>query len=150
MDMHGHNDLLDILLVEDSPADVMMTREALEFNKVLNPLKVVEDGVEAVQYLKREGPYATARRPGMVILDLNLPRKSGREVLEEIKSDPDLCKIPVVILTTSQSEEDVARSYGLHANCYISKPVDFERFINVVRTINEFWFCVVVLPPEKS
>ncbi len=141
--------LPEILLVEDSPTDVLMTREALAFNKVLNPLHCVEDGVAAMQYLRREGPYANARRPSVIILDLNLPKKSGREVLEEIKNDEDFKKIPVVILTTSQSEEDVAKSYGLHANCYIPKPVNFERFVEVVRSINEFWFCVAVLPPDK-
>ncbi|HZB89063.1 MAG TPA: response regulator [Terracidiphilus sp.] len=149
MTANGHSDPLDILLVEDSPTDVMMTREALEYNKVLNPLHVVPDGVEAMRYLRNEGPYADAHRPSMIVLDLNLPRKSGREVLAEIKNDPHLRKIPVVILTTSQSEEDVAKSYGLHANCYISKPVDFTRFVEVVRSINEFWFCVVVLPQDK-
>ncbi len=141
--------LIDILLVEDSPTDVMMTREALEYYKVLNPLRVVDDGVAAMEYLRRQGPYATARRPGMIILDLNLPRKSGREVLEELKADPELGTIPVVILTTSKAEEDVVRSYGLHANCYITKPVDFSKFTDVVRSINDFWLGVVTLPPIK-
>jgi len=142
--------LVHILLVEDSPTDVMLTREAMEHYKVLNPLDVVDDGVAAMEYLRREGQYRSAPRPGLVILDLNLPRKSGREVLEELKSDPELKNIPVVILTTSKSEEDVARSYGLHANCYITKPVDFQKFIEVVRTINDFWFGVVTLPPVRS
>ncbi|MEX3955019.1 response regulator [Trinickia sp. EG282A] len=142
--------LADILLVEDSPTDVMMTREALEHYKVLNPLHVVEDGVTAMEYLRRRGMYATARRPGMIILDLNLPRKSGREVLEELKADPELGTIPVVILTTSKAEEDVVRSYGLHANCYINKPVDFSKFTEVVRSINDFWLGVVTLPPIKQ
>ncbi|PMS37034.1 response regulator receiver domain-containing protein [Trinickia symbiotica] len=142
--------LTDILLVEDSPTDVMMTREALEDYKVLNPLHVVEDGVTAMEYLRRQGIYATARRPGMIILDLNLPRKSGREVLEELKADPELGTIPVVILTTSKAEEDVIRSYGLHANCYINKPVDFSKFTEVVRSINDFWLGVVTLPPIKQ
>lgn len=141
--------LIDILLVEDSPTDVMMTREALDYYKVLNPLRVVDDGVAAMEYLRRQGPYATARRPGMIILDLNLPRKSGREVLEELKADPELGTIPVVILTTSKAEEDVVRSYGLHANCYITKPVDFSKFTDVVRSINDFWLGVVTLPPIK-
>ncbi|AGK51508.1 MULTISPECIES: response regulator [Burkholderia] len=140
---------VEILLVEDSPTDVMMTREALEYYKVLNPLRVVEDGVAAMAYLRREGPYASARRPGLIILDLNLPKKSGREVLQELKLDPDLSTIPVVILTTSKSDEDVARSYGLHANCYITKPVDFAKFTHVVHSINEFWLGVVTLPPVK-
>jgi CheY-like chemotaxis protein len=142
--------LVDILLVEDSPTDVMMTREALEYYKVLNPLQVVEDGVTAMEYLRRQGRYATARRPGMIILDLNLPKKSGREVLEELKADPELGTIPVVILTTSKAEEDVVRSYGLHANCYINKPVDFSKFTDVVRSINDFWLGVVTLPPIKQ
>jgi CheY-like chemotaxis protein len=142
--------LIHILLVEDSPTDVMMTREAMEHYKVLNPLHVVEDGVAAIQFLRREGDQHSAHRPGLIILDLNLPRMSGREVLYEIKRDPELMNIPVVILTTSRSEEDVARSYGLHANCYITKPVDFVKFIEVVRTINDFWFGVVTLPPVSS
>ncbi|QCP50806.1 response regulator [Trinickia violacea] len=141
--------LVHILLVEDSPTDVMMTREAMEHYKVLNPLHVVDDGVAAMEFLRREGQYRSARRPGLIILDLNLPRKSGREVLEELKTDPEYKNIPVVILTTSKAEEDIARSYGLHANCYITKPVDFEKFIDVVRTINDFWFGVVTLPPDQ-
>jgi len=140
---------VEILLIEDSPVDVMMTREALAYNKVLNPLKVAEDGVVAMQYLRREGPYADVERPGLIILDLNLPRKNGREVLQEIKEDPELKTIPVVILTTSKSEEDIVKSYGLHANCYISKPVDFNKFLEVIRVLNSFWFCVVALPHER-
>jgi CheY-like chemotaxis protein len=143
------DDLLHILLVEDSPTDVMMTREALESYKVLNPLHVADDGVAAMQYLRREGRHAGAPRPGLIILDLNLPKKSGREVLQELKADPELMNIPVVVLTTSKSEEDVAKSYGLHANCYITKPVDFPKFVDVVRSINEFWFGVVTLPAVK-
>jgi CheY-like chemotaxis protein len=138
--------LLHILLVEDSPTDVMMTREALEYYKVRNPLHVADDGVEAMAYLRRQGKYRDAPRPGLIILDLNLPRKSGREVLEELKADPELRAIPVVVLTTSKSEEDVARSYGLHANCYITKPVDFSKFVEVVRSINDFWLGIVTLP----
>lgn len=144
---NGSDDLLHILLVEDSPTDVMMTREALDYYKVLNPLHVVDDGVEAMQFLRREGKHCAAPRPGLIILDLNLPRKSGREVLEDVKIDPKLMDIPVVVLTTSKSEEDVVRSYGLHANCYITKPVDFTKFVDVVRSISEFWFGVVTLPP---
>jgi CheY-like chemotaxis protein len=142
--------LIHILLVEDSPTDVMMTREALEYYKVLNPVHVAEDGVAAMAYLRREGEHSDAPRPGLIILDLNLPRKSGREVLQELKADPDLMTIPVVVLTTSKSAEDVARTYGLHANCYITKPVDFGRFVDVVRSINDFWFGVVTLPSVKS
>ncbi|RDU96383.1 response regulator [Trinickia dinghuensis] len=141
--------LVHILLVEDSPTDVMLTQEAMEQYKVLNPLDIVEDGVDAMDYLKGRGKYAgqPAPRPGLIILDLNLPRMSGREVLYELKQDPDLRNIPVVVLTTSKSEEDVVKSYCLHANCYITKPVDFAKFIDVVRSINEFWFGVVTLPP---
>ena len=140
---------VDILLIEDNPVDVMMTREALADNKVLNPLKVAEDGVVAMQYLRREGPYADVEMPGLIILDLNLPRKNGREVLQEIKEDPALKRIPIVVLTTSKSEEDILNSYELHANCYISKPVDFNKFLEVIRILNSFWFCVVTLPHEK-
>ena len=117
--------------------------------KVLNPLKVAEDGVVAMQYLRREGPYADVEMPGLIILDLNLPRKNGREVLQEIKEDPELKRIPIVVLTTSKSEEDILNSYELHANCYISKPVDFNKFLEVIRILNSFWFCVVTLPHEK-
>jgi two-component system, chemotaxis family, response regulator Rcp1 len=149
-DVHGQ--LVHILLVEDSPTDVMLTREAMEQYKVLNPLDIVEDGVDAMDYLKRRGKYADQEttRPGLIILDLNLPRMSGREVLYELKQDPELHNIPVVVLTTSKSEEDVIKSYCLHANCYITKPVDFAKFIDVVRSINEFWFGVVTLPPVRS
>jgi CheY-like chemotaxis protein len=139
-----------VLLVEDSPADVMMTREALDYCKVLNPLHVVEDGVEEMQYLRRAGKYSAAPRHGLIILDLNLPRKSGRELLQDVKTDQDLMNIPVVLLTTSKSEEDVARSYGLHANFHITKPVDFTRFVGVVRSISEFWHGVVTLPLIRS
>ncbi|MBB5495977.1 response regulator [Paraburkholderia sp. MM5384-R2] len=144
------DDLVHILLVEDSPTDVMMTREALEYYEVLNPLHVAEDGVAAMEYVRREGKHSAAPRPGLIILDLNLPKKSGREVLKELKADPELMTIPVVVLTTSKSEEDVARTYGLHANCYITKPVDFAKFADVVRSIKDFWFSVVTLPPVKS
>ncbi|MGN6652298.1 response regulator [Trinickia sp.] len=145
-------ELVHILLVEDSPTDVMLTREAMEQYKVLNPLDIVEDGVDAMDYLKGRGKYAGRElaRPGLIILDLNLPRMSGREVLYELKQDPELSNIPVVVLTTSKSEEDVVKSYCLHANCYITKPVDFAKFIDVVRSINEFWFGVVTLPPVRS
>jgi CheY-like chemotaxis protein len=143
--------LVHILLVEDSPTDVMLTREAMEQYKVLNPLDIVEDGVDAMDYLRGRGKYAgkPVARPGLLILDLNLPRMSGREVLYELKQDPELRNIPVVVLTTSKSEEDVVKSYCLHANCYITKPVDFAKFIDVVRSINEFWFGVVTLPPVR-
>ncbi len=137
---------VDILLVEDSPTDVLLAQEALEQAKVLNHLHVVSDGVEAMQYLRREAPYQDAVRPDLVLLDLNLPRKDGREVLAEIKGDPDLRRIPVVVLTTSKAEEDILRAYGLHANCYVAKPVDFDQFTLVVKAIENFWFTIVSLP----
>ncbi|WP_233805296.1 response regulator [Paraburkholderia sp. HP33-1] len=139
-----------ILLVEDSPTDVLMTREAFEYHKVLNPLHVAQDGVEAMDFLHRKGRHLNAPRPGLILLDLNLPKKSGREVLQELKADPDLMSIPVIVLTTSKSEEDVARTYGLHANCYVTKPVDFTTFVDVLRRINDFWFSVVTLPPART
>ena len=138
----------EILLVEDSPSDVLMTREALDYAKLRHHLHVVEDGVRALAFLRREGPYAQAPRPDLILLDLNLPRKDGREVLLELKADDQLRTIPVVVLTTSRAEEDVLRAYGLHANCYIAKPVDFMRFAEVVRAIEHFWFTVVTLPPD--
>jgi CheY-like chemotaxis protein len=137
---------IDILLVEDDPGDVVMTREAFEYHKVRNQLSVVTDGVEALRFLRREGPYQDAPRPGLILLDLNLPRMDGREVLAQIKSSPDLWVIPVVVLTTSEEEEDVLRSYDLHANAYVTKPVDFARFIDVVRQIDDFFVTVVKLP----
>jgi CheY-like chemotaxis protein len=137
---------IDILLVEDDPGDVLMTREAFAHHKIRNPLHVAEDGVEALRFLKREEPFAAAPRPGLILLDLNLPRKDGRELLGEIKQDPGLCTIPVVVLTTSEAEEDILRSYELHANAYVTKPVDFEKFVEVVRKIDDFWVTVVKLP----
>jgi two-component system, chemotaxis family, response regulator Rcp1 len=139
---------VDILLVEDNPGDIRLTREALRDSKIRNNLTVVEDGVEAMAYLRREGAYADASRPDIILLDLNLPRMDGREVLREIKADDMLKRIPVVVLTTSESEDDILRSYDLHANCYIAKPVDFNRFITIVHTIENFWFSIVKLPPE--
>jgi CheY-like chemotaxis protein len=139
---------IEVLLVEDDPGDVLMTQEAFEEHKVGNRLTVVSDGAEALAYLRREGQYAEAVRPDLVLLDLNLPRRDGREVLEEIKKDSELCQIPVVVLTTSQADEDILRSYQLHANAYVTKPVDFERFIAVVRQIDEFFVSVVKLPPR--
>ena len=138
--------VIDVLLVEDDPGDVLMTREAFEDNKVANRLAVVSDGVSAMEYLRKEGPYADAPTPDLVLLDLNLPRMDGREVLQALKEDDDLRRIPVVVLTTSESEEDVLRSYALHANAYVTKPVDFDRFIDVVRQIDEFFVSVVRLP----
>jgi chemotaxis family two-component system response regulator Rcp1 len=137
---------IEILLVEDSPGDVRLTREALRDAKVQNTLHVASDGIEAISYLWRQGIHADAPRPDLILLDLNLPRKSGREVLEEIKLDPSLKSIPVVILTTSSAEEDILRSYQLHANCYITKPVDLDQFMKVVKTIDNFWLAIVKLP----
>ncbi len=135
-----------ILLVEDSPADVLLTKEALSDSKLLVELHVAENGMEAMEFLRHNGPYSEAPTPDLVLLDLNLPLKDGREVLAEVKADPHLRSIPIVVLTTSQAEEDVLRAYGLHANCYITKPVDFESFVNVVRSIQQFWFSIVTLP----
>ncbi|MGD9647428.1 MAG: response regulator [Pirellulales bacterium] len=137
---------VEILLVEDNPGDVRLTLEALHEGKVKNNLVVARDGEEALAVLRRQGPHAGAPRPDLILLDLNLPKKDGREVLAEIKADDDLKCIPVVVLTTSKSEEDVLRSYQLNANCYITKPVDLEQFIRVVRAIEDFWLTLVVLP----
>ncbi|HEY0452908.1 response regulator [Actinophytocola sp.] len=139
-------DVIDVLLVEDDDGDVLMTKEAFEYHKIRNRLHVVNDGEQALQFLRREGEYADAPRPGLILLDLNLPRVDGREVLAELKDDPELRMIPVVVLTTSESEEDIVRSYSLHANAYVSKPVDFDRFIEVVRHIDSFFVTVVKLP----
>ena len=138
--------MIEILLVEDNPGDARLTREALRDGTVRNNLHVAVDGVEAMAFLRREGRFSDAPRPDLVLLDLNLPRKSGSEVLADVKSDPDLARIPVVVLTTSRADEDVANAYAFHANCYITKPVDFEQFIRVVRSIEEFWFTIVRLP----
>jgi len=138
--------MIQILLVEDDPGDVLITREAFADNKVRNQLSVVSDGEAALAFLRREENYANAPRPDLILLDLNLPRKAGHEVLAEIKSDVDLQRIPVVVLTTSDAEEDILRSYDLHANAYVTKPVDFDCFLNVVRQIDEFFVTVVKLP----
>ena len=138
--------MIQILLVEDDPGDVLITREAFADNKVRNHLSVVSDGEAAMAFLRREGEFASAPRPDLILLDLNLPRKAGHEVLAEVKSDADLQRIPVVILTTSDAEEDILRSYDLHANAYVTKPVDFDRFLGVVRQIDEFFVTVVKLP----
>ena len=139
-------ELVDVLLVEDDPGDVLLIQEAFADNKVRNRLHVVSDGVEALSFLRREGEYADVPVPDLILLDLNLPRKDGREVLAEVKADEELSLIPVVVLTTSKAEEDVLRSYKLHANAYVTKPVDFDRFIEVVRQIDEFFVTVVKLP----
>ena len=142
--------MIQVLLVEDDPGDVLITKEAFEENKVRNQLNVVNDGVKALAYLRREAEYADALRPDLILLDLNLPKMGGHEVLEQIKSDADLCSIPVVVLTTSDAEEDVLRSYNLHANAYVTKPVDFERFLSVVRQIDDFFVTVVKLPRNSA
>jgi two-component system, chemotaxis family, response regulator Rcp1 len=137
---------IDILLVEDNPGDVRLTREALKEGKVLNTLHVVGDGIEALEFLRHEGKYEKSAHPDIILLDLNLPRKDGREVLAEIKQDDDLKRIPVVILTSSKADEDVLKSYNLHANCYITKPLDFFQFTRVVQSIENFWLSIVKLP----
>lgn len=139
---------INILLVEDNPGDARLTMEALRDAKVRNELSVVVDGVEAMAFLRRENGYAGAPRPDLILLDLNLPRKDGREVLEEIKQDKNLQRIPIAVLTTSQAEKDILTSYNLHANCYITKPVDLDEFMRVVKGIEEFWLSIVKLPPQ--
>ena len=138
----------NVLLIEDNPGDERLTREALKEGKVYNNFHWVKDGVEAMEFLRRQGKYAEAPRPDIILLDLNLPKKDGREVLQEIKTDEELKRIPVVVLTTSKAEEDVLRTYNLHANCYVTKPVDLEKFIVVVKSIDRFWLTVVTLPPN--
>jgi CheY-like chemotaxis protein len=143
------NGPVEILLVEDNPGDERLTREALKEGKVFSNLHWVKDGVEALQFLRRQTRFAGVPRPDIILLDLNLPKKDGREVLQEIKSDPALKQIPVVVLTTSKAEEDVVRSYNLHANCYVTKPVDLENFITAVQSIDRFWLTVATLPPGE-
>jgi CheY-like chemotaxis protein len=139
--------LIEILLVEDNPGDVRLTQEVLREGTLFNRLSVVEDGVQAIEFLHRQGKFDHAPRPDLILLDLNLPRKDGREVLEEIKFSSDFRRIPVVVLTTSQSEDDIVRAYNFHANCYITKPIDLEQFIKVVRSIEAFWLTIVKLSP---
>jgi CheY-like chemotaxis protein len=139
---------IEVLLVEDNPGDVRLTQEALKEGRIINHLNVVRDGVEATDYLWRRGKFLDAPRPDLILLDLNLPRKNGSEVLQEIKSDPNLRRIPVMILTTSKAEQDLQQAYDLHANCYIAKPVDLDQFLNVVRSIEHFWFKIVTLPVD--
>ncbi|NTW97723.1 MAG: response regulator [Oscillochloris sp.] len=141
---------VEILLVEDSPADVVITQDALAEARVLNTIHVVDDGVEALAFLRKQPPYADAQRPDLILLDLNLPRKSGREVLAEIKADPELKSIPVVVLTTSRLEEDIWKAYDLHANCYVVKPLDFATFVQAVQSIRHFWLSVVTLPSDAD
>src|SRR5438094_3876380 len=140
---------IDILLVEDNPGDVRLTVEALKEGKVLNTLSVARDGVEALAFLRKAGKHGDAPRPDLILLDLNLPKKDGREVLAEIKADESLKRIPVVVLTTSQAEQDIIRSYSLYANCYITKPVDLDQFITVLQSIEDFWLTIVKLPPRS-
>ena len=139
---------VEILLIEDNPADVRLTREALGSDRLWNNLSVARDGVEAMAYLRREGTFAEAARPDLILLDLNLPKKDGREVLAEIKADADLKLIPIVVLTLSAAEEDILKSYGLYANCYITKPVDLRQFMKVMNSIENFWLAIVKLPPK--
>jgi chemotaxis family two-component system response regulator Rcp1 len=141
---------IDILLVEDNPGDVRLTREALDEGDVLNTLSVVEDGAEAMAYLRNEGEYADTTQPDLMLLDLNLPKKDGEEVLAEMSEDPDLRRIPVVVLTSSEAEEDIVRSYELHANAYITKPVDIDQFIEVAQQLESFWLSIVKLPPTNE
>jgi two-component system, chemotaxis family, response regulator Rcp1 len=141
---------IEILLIEDSPTDAELCIEALQRAKVANHLHHVVDGVEAMSFLRRQGQYAQAPRPALIMLDLNLPRKDGREVLAELKQDANLKMIPVVVLTTSRAEQDVLRSYELHANCYITKPVDFQQFLQVIESIEQFWLTVVALPGKSQ
>ena len=141
---------VEILLIEDNPGDVRLTREAFIDGKVWNNLHNVPDGVEALAFLDRRGEYAGAPRPDLILLDLNLPKRDGREILADIKADGRFAAIPVVVLTTSRTEEDVLRSYGLHANCYVVKPIDLDQFIKVVKSIESFWLCIVQLPPAME
>lgn len=139
---------IEILLVEDNPGDVRLTQEAVREAKIRNTLNVVNDGEQAIAYVRRQGAYADRRRPDLILLDLNLPRKDGREVLQDLKSDPDLHRIPVVVLTSSAAEQDILRTYDLYANAYVTKPVDLEQFMRVVSSIQDFWLNIVKLPPE--
>ncbi len=146
MERNGSVRPIDILLVEDNPGDVELAREALGMGKLHNDLHVVNDGVAAMEFLRKTGKYAASPRPDLIILDLNLPKKDGRQVLQEIKEDDSFKRIPVVILTTSSAEEDILKTYNLHANCFITKPIDIRQFIHVVQSIEEFWLSIVVLP----
>jgi len=148
--MNVHNGSIQVLLVEDNPGDVRLTKEALKEGKMLNRVTVVKDSVEALSFLRRQGKYADAGQPDLILLDLNLPKKDGRQVLAEIKADPGLKRIPVVVLTTSSAEEDILKTYDLHANCYVTKPVDLEQFMRVVKSIEDFWITVVKLPSEDA
>jgi two-component system response regulator len=146
----GERKLVEILLVEDNPGDIRLTQEALSETKILNRLTVAMDGVEAMECLRNEGRFVDAPRPDLILLDLNLPKKDGREVLEDIKEDPQLKHIPVVVLTVSQAEQDIIKSYNLHCNCYITKPINLDKFIEVVKAIEDFWLTIVKLPPKNG
>ena len=150
MSIQKRGEPIEILLVEDNPGDVRLTQEALKEGKVINNLHVVGDGVKALAFLHREGEYADAPRPDVMLLDLNLPRMDGREVLAVVKTDEHLRRIPVVVLTVSKAEEDILKTYDLHANCYITKPIDLDQFMKVVRAIEDFWLSIVKLPPNGS
>ena len=139
---------IEILLVEDSPADILLTREAFQESRIVNTIHVAEDGIQAMNFLYKRGEYASSPRPDLILLDLNLPRKNGREVLAEIKADPNLKKIPIVVLTTSSADEDILKAYDLNANCYVVKPVGFDNFMQAMQSIRHFWFSVVTLPTE--
>jgi chemotaxis family two-component system response regulator Rcp1 len=139
---------IEILLVEDSPADILLTREAFQESRIVNTIHVAEDGIQAMDFLYKRGEYASSPRPDLILLDLNLPRKNGREVLAEIKADPNLKKIPIVVLTTSSADEDILKAYDLNANCYVVKPVGFDNFMQAMQSIRHFWFSVVTLPTE--
>jgi chemotaxis family two-component system response regulator Rcp1 len=141
--------VVEILLVEDNPGDVRLTQEAFNEGKMINYLNVVGDGIEAMSYLRKEGKYADVHQPDLILLDLNMPKKDGREVLAEIKKDPNLRHIPVIVLTTSQAEQDIFKSYDLHANCYITKPVDLDQFNTVIKSIKDFWLSIVKLPRSE-
>jgi len=141
---------IEILLVEDNPGDVRLTKEALKDSKIRNNLSVVMDGVEALAFLRKEVKYTNAPRPELILLDLNLPKKDGREVLKEIKDDDDLKRIPIAILTISKAEEDIIKTYNSHANCYITKPIDMDQFVKIVKAIEDFWFTIVTLPPNGN
>jgi chemotaxis family two-component system response regulator Rcp1 len=148
--IQNYSHQIEILLVEDNPGDARLAKEALKESKLLNNLSIAEDGVEAMNFLNKKGKYSNAPRPDLIILDLNLPKKDGREVLEEIKTNNDLKRIPVVILTISKAEEDILKTYNLHANCFISKPIDLDQFIKVVKSIEDFWLTIVKLPEGKE
>ncbi len=150
MNLKGKIRPVEILLVDDNPGDVRLTQEALKDSKVLNNLRVVEDGLEALNYLRKKEGYKNEVTPDLILLDLNLPKRNGREVLSEIKEDDLLKRIPVVILTISRAEEDILKSYELHANCYITKPVDMNQFVKIVRSIENFWFSIVIPPPNND